>query len=103
MTPWQIVLLSGCITIVASTLAWYLARKDKREERTAAAGTPGAPTVQEIWIRQDLMERAFRSALVLLGEVAEQEEVDPERLSKRHLRILSEGNYLPPEWENLVT
>ncbi len=104
MTPVEVVVLSGAFTIVGSTLAWFLARRDKREERQAASGTPGAPTVQEIWQRQDKMETAFRSALVLLGEVAEQWDGErPPVLSKRHMNILAEGGYLPPEFDNLLT
>lgn len=104
MTPLDVVFISGLFTIGGSTLAWFLARRDKREDRRAAAGTPGAPTVQEIWDRQDMMERAFRSALVLLGEVAEQlpEGVEPV-LSRKHIAILAEGNYLPVELERFVT
>lgn len=104
MTPTDVVILSGIFTIVGSTLAWFLARRDKREDRRAAAGTPGAPTVQEIWVRQDKIETAFRSALVLLGEVAEQWDGErPPVLSKRHMNILAEGGYLPPEFDNLHT
>ena len=104
MSPIDVVFISGGFTLVGSLLAWFLARKDKREERQAAAGTPGAPTVQEIWQRQDKMETAFRSSLVLLGEVAEQWDGErPPVLSKRHMNILAEGGYLPPEFDNLLT
>ncbi|XAO35636.1 hypothetical protein SEA_FIRECASTLE_29 [Microbacterium phage FireCastle] len=104
MTPVEVLLLSGAFTLVGSTLAWFLARKDKREERVAASATPGAPTVQEIWQRQDKMETAFKSALVILGEVAEQVD-DPHELvlSKRHLKILADGGYLPPEFDKLIS
>lgn len=103
MTPIEVVILSGVFTIVGSTLAWFLARKDKREDRRAASATPGAPTVQEIWQRQDRMETAFRASLVLLGEVADQWDSDfPPVLSKRHLKILAEGGYLPPEFDKLL-
>ncbi|QCQ57471.1 hypothetical protein SEA_SUCHA_26 [Microbacterium phage Sucha] len=104
MNPVEVVILSAAFTMVGSTLAWFLARKDKREDRAAASATPGAPTVQEIWQRQDRIENALRSALVILGEVAEQVD-DPHELvlSKRHLKVLSDGGYLPPEFDNLVS
>ena len=104
MTPEQVIVLSAAFTMVGSTLSWFLARKDKRDTHRVASTTPGAPTVQEIWQRQDKMERSFRSALVLLGEVAEQwDRGQPPVLSKQHLNILAEGGYLPPEFENLVS
>lgn len=104
MTPIDVVLVSGAFTLVGSLLAWFLARRDKRDEREAASSTPGAPTVQEIWQRQDRLENAFRSSLVLLGEIAEQlpEGFEPV-LSRKHVAVLSEGNYLPPELEKFVT
>lgn len=103
MTPVEVVILSGLFTIVGSTVAWWLARRDKREERKAAAATPGAPTVQEIWQRQDTMERAFRASLVILGEVAEQTDGKIHlKLSHKHLKILADGGYLPPEFDHLL-
>lgn len=102
MTPIDVVLISGFFTIGGSTLAWWLARRDKREQRKAEAATPGAPTVQEIWVRQDNMERAFKSALELLEEVADQEHVDTSKLSKKHVKVLFEAGYLPEAWEHLV-
>lgn len=104
MNPLETVLVSGLFTVVASTLAWFLARRDKREQHRNESTSPGAPTVQEIWQRQDNMERAFRASLVLLGEVAEQwDGAHPPVLSRKHLNILAEGGYLPPEFENLVS
>lgn len=104
MGPFEVVLVSGLFTIGGSTLAWWLARRDKRDDRRHSASAPGAPTVQEIWIRQDKMERAFKSSIVLLGEVAEQtvDHHPPLILSRRHVAILSEGGYLPAEWDFMV-
>jgi hypothetical protein len=50
------------------------------------------------------MERAFKSSIVLLGEVAEQtvDHHPPLILSRRHVAILSEGGYLPAEWDFMV-
>lgn len=103
MNPLDVIVISGLFTVGGSTLAWFLARRDKGDERKYSSSAPGAPTVQEIWIRQDRMERAFKSSLVLLGEVAEQWDGEhPPVLSRRHVAILAEGGYLPPEWEPLV-
>lgn len=103
MTPVEVVVLSGIFTLVGSTVAWWLARRDKREERTHSAATPGAPTVQEIWQRQDKMENAFRASLVLLSEIAEQwDGPHPPTLSPRAIQILRENDYLPAELDNLV-
>ena len=103
MTPWEVVVLSGVFTIIGSTIAWWLARRDKREERKHASASPAAPTVQEIWQRQDRMENAFRASLVLLGEIAEQwDGPHPPELSPRAIAVLRELDYLPAELENLI-
>lgn len=103
MQQYEVVLLSGLITLIGSTAAWLLARKDKKDDRKHASASPGAPTVQEIWQRQDKMERAFRASLVLLGEIGEQwDGPHPPNLSVRAVQILRETDYLPPELDNLI-
>lgn len=103
MNPAEVVVLSGLFTIVGSTVAWFLARRDKNDERKFNSAAPGAPTVQEIWQRQDRMENAFRASLVLLGEIAEQwDGQHPPRLSQRAIDILRESNFLPAELDNLL-
>lgn len=103
MQPFEVVFLSGIFTIVGSTLAWFLARRDKRDERKHTSASPGAPTVQEIWQRQDRMENAFRASLVLLGEIAEQwDGPHPPNLSPRAIAVLRENDYLPAELDNLL-
>lgn len=103
MTPGEVVVLSGIFTIVGSTLAWFLARRDKKDDRKHASSAPGAPTVQEIWQRQDRMENAFRASLVLLGEIGEQwDGPHPPDLSPRAIAILRDTGYLPAELDNLL-
>lgn len=99
MQPLEVVLITGAFTLVGIVLSWLLARRDKKE----ATKTPLPPSTQEIWQRQDKLERVMRAALVLLGEVAEQWDGEPPpRLTKRHLKILADEGYLPPEWDHLV-
>ena len=104
MSPLEVVLVSGGFTLVGSVLAWFLARLQKRDDHQASSTTPGAPTVQEIWQRQDRMENGFKASLVLLGEIAEQwDRQRPLLLSKKAIKTLRDGDYLPPELDNLLT
>lgn len=101
---WLPGLITGGLALIGVIGAGLLQSRRERNKDRRASATPGAPTVQEIWQRQDRMEAAFRASLVLLGEVAEQWDSDfPPVLSKRHLRILAEGGYLPPEFDGLLS
>lgn len=103
MEPWVPGFVTGSLALLGVFVAgWYQSRRERHAaDRTVRTPTP--PTTQEVWQRMDRMERAFRSSLVLLGEVAEQWEGEhPPRLTKRHLMILAEEGYLPPEWEHIV-
>lgn len=103
MTPVEVVFLSGIFTIVGSTVAWWLARRDKRDERRHSSAAPGAPTVQEIWQRQDKFENAFRASLVLLAEIADQwDGPHPPALSPRAIDTLRDSDFLPAELDNLL-
>ena len=103
MNPIEVVILSSLLPIVGIMVSWFLARRDKRDERVFASAAPGAPTVQEIWQRQDRMENAFRASLTLLGEIAEQwNEPHPPTLSQGAIKVLRDTQYLPPELDNLV-
>lgn len=102
MSPVEVVVISGCFTLMGSLLAWFLARRESKDKFQRESAAPGAPTVQEIWIRQDKMENAFKSAIVLLGEVAEQTDGQPLILSRKHVAILAAGNYLPKEWDFML-
>lgn len=108
MEPWVPGFITGTLALVAAVLSGFItsvlqARREKKQH-ARASGTPGVPTVQEIWQRQDKMERAFKASLVLLGEVVEQHD-DPSKLilSKAAIQTLREGGYLPPELEDVLT
>ena len=103
MTPVDVVVISGAFTLVGSLLAWFLARRDKREERRAASVTPGAPTVQQVWERQDRQERALGAALMLLAQVVEQHDNPHELiLSKHAIKTLRETGFMPPELADIL-
>lgn len=108
MEAWVPGFVTGSLALIAAVSSGFItsAMQSRRERRaqTFASGAPGAPTVQQVWERQDRMERAFKSALVLLGEVAEQTEdrTPPLVLSRKHVNILASGNYLPKEWDFMV-
>jgi hypothetical protein len=88
------------MTIVGSIVAWLLARIQKRTD----ANTPGTPSVQEIWKRQDSMERAFRASLTLLVEVVEQHaEPGKLKLNAAAIKTLRESDYMPSELEEILT
>lgn len=103
MSPIEVVLISGGFTLVGTVLAWILARRDKSDQRRHDTTTPTPPTTQEVWQRVDGLERVVRSSVVLLGEVAEQWESEhPPVLSKRHVAVLANEGYMPPEWDPQV-
>lgn len=103
MNPETVVVISGAFTVLGSTLAWFLARRDKKDDRVHSSSAPGAPTVQEIWQRQDRMEHSFRASLTINGEFADQwPSPTPPRLSQRAIDTLRESHFLPPELENLL-
>lgn len=103
MGPLEVVLVSGAFTMVGSLLAWWLARRDKREQRVYEVMTPSPPSTQEVWNRLDKVERVLGSTVVLLGEAADQWPHDHEPVfSKRHVLIVAEAGYMPPEWDPQV-
>lgn len=78
------------------------ARREKRQyERQSAA--PGAPTVQEIWIRQDNQERALDAALVLWVQTVKQHDTPGNLVfSKAAIKALRETGFMPPELEDVL-
>lgn len=103
MTPLDVVLISGGFTLVGTILAWFLARRDKKDQRVHDVRTPVPPTTQEVWNRLDRVEKVLGSSVVLLGEVADQWQGEhPPILSRRHVAIVTEAGYMPAEWEPLV-
>lgn len=103
MTPVEVVVLSALFTIVGSFVSWFLARRERKDKDRYTSQTPTPPSTQEVWRRLDDVEQVVRSAVVLLGEVADQWTADhPPVLSKRHVAILSAKGYMPPEWDPQV-
>lgn len=100
MNPLDVVLISGAFTLIGTLLSWFLGRRDKHDQRKHDTSSPSPPTTQEVWQRQDKLERVVRSSVVLLGEVADQWEGEhPPVLSRRHVAVLSAEGYMPPEWD----
>ncbi|QCW22294.1 hypothetical protein SEA_LUNA18_26 [Microbacterium phage Luna18] len=106
--PWVPGFVTGSLALITAVLMGFitssLTARRARQDHIRASGTPGVPTVQEIWIRQDKMERAFKASLTLLGEVVEQH-ADPGslKLSKAAIRTLRESGYMPSELEDVLT
>ena len=92
--------ITGSLAILSVIVASWL---QSRRERTAAHRTsysPSPPTTQEVWERVDRLERVVRSSVVILGEVADQwPGTHPPILSRRHVAVLAEEGYMPPEWD----
>lgn len=100
--------ITGSLALVAAVITGIvtsvLQARREREKAVRDSATPGVPTVQEIWLRQDKMERAFKASLVLLGESVEQH-ADPGKLvfSKTAIKTLRESGYMPSELEDVLT
>ncbi|QGH73987.1 membrane protein [Microbacterium phage Hiddenleaf] len=106
--PWVPGFVTGSLALIAAVLTGiitsvFTARRE-RQKAVRDSSTPGVPTVQEIWVRQDNMERAFKASLVLLGESVEQHE-NPGKLkfNKAAIRTLRESGYMPTELEDVLT
>lgn len=102
MDNWVPGLISGAGALALALVVGWLQSRRERHAQDHATASPEAPTTQQVWERQDRFEKVLRSALVLLGAVAEQEHVDTSQLPKKHLKVLYDANYLPVEWEHLV-
>lgn len=108
MEPWVPGAVTGSLALIAAVLTGvitsiYTARRERlKDERDSAR--PGAPTVQQVWERQDKMERAFRASLVLLGEAVEQH-ADPGKLvfNRSAIKTLRDSGYMPSELEDVLT
>lgn len=103
MNPLDVVLISGGFTLIGTLLAWILARRDKRDERTFNVQTPTPPSTQEVWVRLDETEKVADSAVILLTRAADQwPGENPPILPKRHVMILAEAGKMPSVWDPLV-
>lgn len=92
--------ITGFAAILLAVLGYFLQKRERQTTQGYTGRTPTPPTTQEVWQRLDEMERVLRSAVFILGEVAEQWPHDHAPiLSRRHVAVLAEKGYLPPEWE----
>ena len=95
--------ITGTLALISIFVAGWLQSRRERNQHRLGSASPGAPTVQEIWKRQDHQERVLRAAIGVIGEVAEQWDAKhPPVLSKRHVAVLSEEGYMPPGWEPMT-
>lgn len=93
-------LTTGLLALAGIFLGGYLQSRRERKNAQRAASSPSPPTTQEVWVRLDALERVVRSSVVLLGEVADQWVGEhPPILSRRHVAVLAEAGYMPPEWD----
>jgi predicted AAA+ superfamily ATPase len=105
--PWVPGFVTGSLALIAAVLTGVvtstLAARRERAKDARDSARPGVPTVQEIWLRQDNMERAFKASLILLGESVEQHE-NPGKLifNKAAVRTLRESGYMPSELEEVL-
>ncbi len=105
--PWLPGFVTGSLALLAAILGgfvngWLQSRRDKRAYMTNSI-SPGAPTVQQVWERQDRQERALGAALMLLAQIAEQHE-NPSKLvlSKTAIKTLRDTGFMPPELEDIL-
>lgn len=93
-------LMSGLLALAGIFLGGFLQSRRERKAAQRTASSPSPPTTQEVWQRLDALEKVVRSSVVLLGEVADQWVGEhPPILSKRHVSVLAEAGYMPPEWD----
>ncbi len=105
--PWLPGFVTGSLALLAAILSgivngWLQARRDKRAHLMSSA-SPGAPTVQQVWERQDRQERALGAALMLLAQVVEQHDNPHELiLSKHAIKTLRDTGFMPPELADIL-
>lgn len=103
MDAWVPGSITGAVALLSVFVAGWLQARRERRAAERQIREPSPPTTQEVWRRLDDVERVLRSGMVLLGEVAEQWPGDHAPvLSRRHVAVLAEAGYLPPEWEPLT-
>lgn len=102
--PWFPGFVTGTLALVGVVVAAVMQGRRERRKSRDDSKTPAPPTTQQVWERMDRVERVLSSAVVLLGEVADQWQGEhPPILSKRHVAVLTEAGYMPSEWEPEVT
>lgn len=105
--PWVPGFVTGSLAMLAAILSgvlngWLQARREKNAYLRNSA-SPGAPTVQQVWERQDRQERALSAALMLLAQVVEQHHNPHELvLSKHAIKTLRDTGFMPPELADIL-
>lgn len=107
MDAWIPGLITGTLSLLAAIatgiLTSVLTARRERQKAERDARTPGVPTVQEIWLRQDTMERAFKASLVLLGESVEQHNNPGDLVfNQAAVKTLRDSGYMPSELEDVL-
>lgn len=99
--------ITGSLALVTAILMGFITsalqarRERKKDERDSA--TPGVPTVQEIWKRQDNQERALDAALVLWVQSVKQHDTPGDLVfSKAAIKTLRDTGFMPPELEDVL-
>lgn len=105
--PWVPGFVTGSLALIAAiasgVITGLMAARRERAAHERASGAPGAPTVQQVWERQDKMERALGASLTLVGELVEQHDNPGTlRLSPSAIRILRDTGYMPTELEDVL-
>lgn len=105
--PWIPGFVTGTLALIAAVasgiITGMLQARRERKAREHSSGAPGAPTVQQVWERQDKMERALGASLTLVGELVEQHDNPHElMLSPTAIKILRETGYMPSELEDVL-
>jgi len=105
--PWVPGFITGSLALIAAIASGVItglmaARRERRAHERASA-SPGSPTVQQVWERQDKQERALDASLVLLAQVVKQHD-DPHELvlSKSAIKTLRETGFMPLELEDVL-
>jgi hypothetical protein len=102
--PWFPGFVTGGLALIGVLAAASIQSAREKRKDKAALKTPEPPTTQQVWERLDRVEKALRSSVAILGEVAEQWPLDhPPVLSRKHVGVLAEAGYMPPEWEPETT
>lgn len=101
--PWFPGFVTGSLALVGVLVVAVLQTWRERRKAREDTKTPSPPTTQQVWERLDKVETVLGSTVVLLGEVADQWQADhPPVLSKRHVSIVANAGYMPPEWDPQV-
>lgn len=104
MEPWVPGAIAGVAAILIALIGGWLQNRRESRARVHTDKSPEPPTTQQVWSRLDHQEKVLRAAVGVLGEVADQWDGEhPPVLSRRHVAVLTEEGYMPPEWDPVIT